>query len=170
MPAPAAPGWGAPGVAPPARAPALPPAPLILPSSPRAIVPGPWNTQRRSLADMANEQLRRGKPKDPLEEGMEGARDLAQRFAPLLARDEMKGEDARRRIERAVREILLAVGEDPDREGLREMIAGKRSTFQMEKRYLRKDGAPVWVLLGVSVAGLVNNLRATAWAQVIHGG
>jgi hypothetical protein len=36
-------------------------------------VPGPWNTQRRSLADMANEQLRRGKPKDALEEGMGGA-------------------------------------------------------------------------------------------------
>jgi hypothetical protein len=72
-PAPA-PGWGAPGVAPPVTArPALPPAPLILPPSPRVIVPGPWNTQRRSLADMANEQLRRGKPKDPLAEGMEGA-------------------------------------------------------------------------------------------------
>jgi hypothetical protein len=51
----------------------LPPAPVILPPSPRQIVPGPWNTQRRSLADMANEQLRRGKPRDPLAEGMEGA-------------------------------------------------------------------------------------------------
>jgi hypothetical protein len=61
-------------VAPPAAArPALPPAPVILPPAPRQIVPGPWNTQRRSLADMANEQLRRGKPKDALEEGMEGA-------------------------------------------------------------------------------------------------
>jgi hypothetical protein len=56
-----------------ARPPALPPAPVILPPAPRQIVPGPWNTQRRSLADMANEQLRRGKPKDPLAEGMEGA-------------------------------------------------------------------------------------------------
>jgi hypothetical protein len=35
--------------------------------------PGPYRIQRRSLADMANEQLRRGKPKDPLAEGMEGA-------------------------------------------------------------------------------------------------
>lgn len=68
-----APGWGPPAVAPPAaRPPALPPAPLILPPSPRQIVPGPWNTQRRSLADMANEQLRRER-KDPLAEGMEGA-------------------------------------------------------------------------------------------------
>ncbi|HEY0823873.1 MAG TPA: hypothetical protein VGD76_08815 [Ramlibacter sp.] len=73
VPAPG-PGWGAPGVAPavPAR-PVLPPAPRILPPDRRVIVPGPWNTQRRSLADMANEQLRRGKPKDPLAEGMEGA-------------------------------------------------------------------------------------------------
>ena len=68
----ASPGWGAPGVAPPARAPALPPAPVILPPAPRQIVPGPWNTQRRSLADMANEQLRRDR-KGALEEGMEGA-------------------------------------------------------------------------------------------------
>jgi hypothetical protein len=52
----------------------LPPAPVILPPrSPRIIAPGPWNTQRRSLADMANEQLRRGKPKDALQEGMEDA-------------------------------------------------------------------------------------------------
>ena len=71
-PAPA-PGWGAPGVAPPGAAPALPPAPVILPPSPRQIVPGPWNTQRRSLADMANEQLRRGERKGALEQGMEGA-------------------------------------------------------------------------------------------------
>ena len=28
---------------------------------------------RKSLSEMANEQLRRGKPKDPLAEGMEGA-------------------------------------------------------------------------------------------------
>jgi hypothetical protein len=56
----------------PARPPALPPAPVILPPAPRQIVPGPWNTQRRSLADMANEQLRRDR-KDPLAEGMEGA-------------------------------------------------------------------------------------------------
>ena len=61
-------------MAPPAAArPALPPAPVILPPSQRQIVPGPWNTQRRSLADMANEQLRRGEAKDPLAEGMEGA-------------------------------------------------------------------------------------------------
>lgn len=66
-------GWGAPGVAPPRPPAALPPAPLILPPVLPSI-PGPYRTPpRRSLADMANEQLRRGKPKDPLAEGMEGA-------------------------------------------------------------------------------------------------
>jgi hypothetical protein len=34
--------------------------------------PGPYRIQRRSLADMANEQLRREK-KDPLAEGMKDA-------------------------------------------------------------------------------------------------
>jgi hypothetical protein len=51
----------------------LPPAPVILPPAPRQIGPGPWNTQRRSLADMANEQLRRGARNDPLSQGVEGA-------------------------------------------------------------------------------------------------
>lgn len=51
----------------------LPSAPLILPTTPTPTLPGPYRDRRRSLADMANEQLRRGKPKDPLAEGMEGA-------------------------------------------------------------------------------------------------
>ena len=51
---------------------ALPPAPIIVPPA-GPLHPGPFRVQRRSLADMANEQLRRGKPKDPLAEGMEGA-------------------------------------------------------------------------------------------------
>jgi hypothetical protein len=51
----------------------LPPAPLILPITPGSSLPGPFRDRRRSLADMANEQLRRGKPKDPLAEGMESS-------------------------------------------------------------------------------------------------
>ena len=43
-----------------------------------------------------------------------------------------------------------------DQEGSRlamaRLLNGEVRSFQMEKRYLRKDGAPVWVLLGVSVA------------------
>jgi hypothetical protein len=50
----------------------LPPAPLILPPavSPH---PGPFRQRQRSLADMANEQLRRGQPKDGLAQGVEAA-------------------------------------------------------------------------------------------------
>ncbi|HEY8357087.1 MAG TPA: hypothetical protein VIL30_06455, partial [Ramlibacter sp.] len=72
LPAPS-PGWGAPGVAAPRAPAALPPAPLILPPRVMPTLPGPYATPRRSLADMANEQLRRGARKDPLAEGMEGA-------------------------------------------------------------------------------------------------
>jgi two-component system, cell cycle sensor histidine kinase and response regulator CckA len=34
---------------------------------------------------------------------------------------------------------------------LRETIAGERSSYRMEKRYLRKDGRVVWILLSVSL-------------------
>jgi len=48
------------------------PRPLILPNV--SNLPGPYRIQpQRSLADMANEQLRRGRPRDPLAQGMEGA-------------------------------------------------------------------------------------------------
>ena len=48
------------------------PRPLLLPNLP--LLPGPYRVQpRRSLADMANEQLRRGKPRDPLAESMQDA-------------------------------------------------------------------------------------------------
>ena len=44
---------------------------MILPPSPLPSLPGPYRPpQRRSLADMANEQLRRGDARDPLAEGM----------------------------------------------------------------------------------------------------
>ncbi|MGE4241319.1 MAG: hypothetical protein AB7E83_12750 [Ramlibacter sp.] len=46
----------------------LPPARPALPPH-----PGPYRQQQRSLADMANEQLRRGAPRDPLAQGMEAA-------------------------------------------------------------------------------------------------
>jgi hypothetical protein len=71
VPAPG-PGWGPPAVAPATPA-ALPPAPVIPALPPRIVSPGPYRQPQRSLADMANEQLRRGKPKDPLAEGMQDA-------------------------------------------------------------------------------------------------
>jgi hypothetical protein len=47
---------------------------MLLPPTPMPLLRGPYATpQRRSLADMANEQLRRDKRKDPLAEGMEEA-------------------------------------------------------------------------------------------------
>jgi hypothetical protein len=49
----------------------VPPAPMVVPAIPPH--PGPYRSRQRSLADMANEQLRRGKPKDALAEGMERA-------------------------------------------------------------------------------------------------
>jgi len=65
------PGSGRAGPAPAAPA-AVPPAPIVVPAIPPH--PGPYRIQRqRSLAEMANEQLRRGKPKDPMAETMEGA-------------------------------------------------------------------------------------------------
>jgi hypothetical protein len=66
---PAPPGWGIPAAPP--RA-ALPPAPVLAPPGISAI-PGPYRTPpQRSLADMANAQLRRDK-KDPLAQGVENA-------------------------------------------------------------------------------------------------
>ena len=50
---------------------AVPPAPIVVPAIPPH--PGPYRIRQRSLADMANEQLRRGKPKGLLEEGMENS-------------------------------------------------------------------------------------------------
>jgi hypothetical protein len=69
-------GWGLPAASPPAAPspaparPSAPPLPALTPVIPPH--PGPFRIQqRRSLAEMANEQLRRGtKPRDPFAEGM----------------------------------------------------------------------------------------------------
>lgn len=68
-------GAGGAGAAPraPATAPVAPPRPLVLPNL--STLPGPYREPtRRSLADMANEQLRRGKLRDPLAEGVQAAK------------------------------------------------------------------------------------------------
>lgn len=41
---------------------------------------------------------------------------------------------------------------DTDMAYVTEMLAGKRTSYRMEKRYTRKDGTLVWVLLAVSLA------------------
>ena len=67
---PAPPGWGGPVAAPPRTA--LPPAPVLAPPGLSAL-PGPYRTQpQRSLADMANAQLRRDR-KDPLAQDVQDA-------------------------------------------------------------------------------------------------
>ncbi|NUN97018.1 MAG: PAS domain S-box protein [Candidatus Omnitrophica bacterium] len=40
---------------------------------------------------------------------------------------------------------------DTDLEFVRQLLAGERTTYSMEKRYIRKDGNPVWVNLTVSL-------------------
>lgn len=40
---------------------------------------------------------------------------------------------------------------DIDLQFVKEMIERKRKTYQMEKRYFRKDGATIWALLSVSL-------------------
>jgi PAS domain S-box-containing protein/diguanylate cyclase (GGDEF)-like protein len=40
---------------------------------------------------------------------------------------------------------------DADLEYLRQMLAGERRTYEMEKRYLRADGSVLWILLSVSL-------------------
>lgn len=63
------------GVSPrgPAAGASAPARPLVLPNL--SNLPGPYREPtRRSLADMANEQLRRGKLRDPLAEGVEASR------------------------------------------------------------------------------------------------
>lgn len=57
----------------PATATPAPARPLVLPNL--SNLPGPYREPtRRSLADMANEQLRRGKLRDPLAEGVEASK------------------------------------------------------------------------------------------------
>ena len=69
---PAPPGWGGPVTPVPAPRPALPPAP-VLTSPGISALPGPYRTPpQRSLADMANQQLRRDR-KDPLAQGVQDA-------------------------------------------------------------------------------------------------
>ena len=40
----------------------------------------------------------------------------------------------------------------PDRDAAAEVAAGRRSTFKLEKRYLRRDGSPFWVRVTVTPA------------------
>jgi diguanylate cyclase (GGDEF)-like protein/PAS domain S-box-containing protein len=41
---------------------------------------------------------------------------------------------------------------DTDMEHARQLLAGERNTYRLEKRYIRRDGSTAWVLLTVSLA------------------
>ena len=40
---------------------------------------------------------------------------------------------------------------ETDLEFVRQMLAGDIETYQMDKRYIRKDGLPVWITLTVAL-------------------
>jgi hypothetical protein len=72
VPIAAPPGWGGPVAAPPPTRSALPPPPVLAAPGIPAI-PGPYRSPpQRSLAEMANQQLRRDR-KDPLAQGVQDA-------------------------------------------------------------------------------------------------
>lgn len=54
-------------------------------------------------------------------------------------------------LERTFQDLTHPDDLDLDVENVRKMLAGEIVTYQMEKRYFRKDGAIVWVLLSVSL-------------------
>ena len=54
-------------------------------------------------------------------------------------------------LERTFQDITHPDDLDQDLEYVRKMLAGEIDTYQMEKRYFRKDGTIVWILLSVSL-------------------
>jgi len=52
---------------------------------------------------------------------------------------------------RSFQQITYPEDLDADLEFVRQVLAGEIRTYQMEKRYLRKDGSLVWALLSVSL-------------------
>jgi PAS domain S-box-containing protein len=54
-------------------------------------------------------------------------------------------------LQRTFQDITHPDDLELDLENVRKMLAGEIETYQMEKRYCRKDGEIVWVLLSVSL-------------------
>ena len=54
-------------------------------------------------------------------------------------------------LQRTFQDITHPDDLELDLENVRKMLAGEIETYQMEKRYYRKDGEIVWVLLSVSL-------------------
>jgi PAS domain S-box-containing protein len=51
----------------------------------------------------------------------------------------------------SVRDLTHPDDRDANRVNVRRLLAGEASTFRMEKRYVRKDGRAVWILVNVSL-------------------
>jgi PAS domain S-box-containing protein len=55
-------------------------------------------------------------------------------------------------LQRTFQEITHAEDLDADLENIRRTLAGQIQTFSMQKRYIHKSGAPVWIYLTVALA------------------
>lgn len=64
---------------------------------------------------------------------------------------ELTGHAANDLLTKTFHDITHPEDLETDLEFVRQMLAGKRQTYQMEKRYLHKQGHVVWVLLSVSL-------------------
>src|SRR6202048_5034235 len=54
-------------------------------------------------------------------------------------------------LERTFQDITHPDDLEADLENVHKMLAGEIKTYQMEKRYLHKNGSVVWILLSVSL-------------------
>lgn len=54
-------------------------------------------------------------------------------------------------------DIAIPDGQQDDAELIRDLIEGKRTYFNLEKRYVRSDGIPLWVML--TVFAVVNDFK-----------
>lgn len=64
---------------------------------------------------------------------------------------ELLGYDEAELTSKTFQEITYPADLDLDLEHVREVLAGERRAYEMEKRYLHKDGHIVWVLLSVAL-------------------
>ncbi|MBF0141104.1 MAG: PAS domain S-box protein [Magnetococcales bacterium] len=64
---------------------------------------------------------------------------------------EITGYDERELLMRTFQDITHPEDLELDLQQVHELLSGMTNSYQMEKRYLRKDGSDVWVLLSVSL-------------------
>ncbi|MFO1423838.1 MAG: PAS domain S-box protein [Candidatus Competibacteraceae bacterium] len=64
---------------------------------------------------------------------------------------EIVGYSCEELIERTFQSITYPDDLDADLDHVRQLLAGEHQTYAMDKRYIRKDGSPVWVRLSVSL-------------------